>query len=65
VSARVRKLIGMVALLAFIVLYVGVVVRVGETLPDHWAVRLVFYTLAGVGWGAPVLPLIAWMNRGR
>jgi hypothetical protein len=64
-SARVRKLIGMLALLVFIVLYIGAMVRIGEALPDHWAARLVFYTLAGIGWGVPVLPLIAWMNRGR
>ena len=64
-TARVRKLVGMIGLLVFIVLYVGAMARIGEALPDHWAVRLAFYALAGVGWGVPVLPLISWMNRGR
>jgi hypothetical protein len=64
-SARVRKLIGLVGLLAFIVLYVGLMVRIGERIPAHWAAQLAFYTIAGVSWGVPVLPLISWMNRGR
>lgn len=64
-NARVRKLIGLVGLLVFILLYVGAVVRIGDHLPDHWAAHLAFYGLAGIAWGVPVLPLIAWMNRGR
>lgn len=64
-NARVRKLIGLVGLLVFILIYVGAVVRIGERLPDHWAAHLAFYGLAGIAWGVPVLPLIAWMNRGR
>lgn len=64
-NARIRKLIGMVGILAFMVLYVGAAVRIGERVPDHWAAKLAFYALAGMVWGVPVLPLISWMNRGR
>lgn len=64
-SARVRKLIGLVALMVFVLLYVGAAVRVGEMLPDHWAARLAYYAVVGIAWGLPVLPLISWMNRGR
>lgn len=62
-SLRVRKFVGMLAMIVFIVFYVGLMVRIGEALPDHWAVKLAFYVIAGLGWGAPILPLISWMNR--
>lgn len=64
-SARVRKLIGLVALLVFVLVYVGAAVRIGERLPDHWAARMIFYAIVGTAWGLPILPLISWMNRGR
>jgi uncharacterized membrane protein len=63
-SARVRKFIGLLGILAFLVLYVVVVVTIGGHIPQHWAWQAVFYGVAGVGWGFPLFPLIAWMNRG-
>lgn len=64
-NPRVRKLIGLVGILAFLVLYVGLVVRAAAWVPDHGPGQLAFYLLAGVLWGVPILPLITWMNRGR
>lgn len=62
-SVRVRKLIGLVAILLFLALYVIVVSTVGDHLPDHWAARLAYYAVAGTFWGLPLFPLIRWMNR--
>jgi hypothetical protein len=64
-SARVRKLIGLIALLAFLIGYVVLVASVGEFVPKHWAAQLVYYVVAGTLWGVPVLPLFRWMNAGR
>ena len=64
-SARVRKLIGGVAILAFLVGYIWLVASLSVFVPDHWAAELAFYAIAGLGWGVPILPLISWMNRGR
>jgi hypothetical protein len=64
-TARSRKFVGMLLLLAFIVVYVGIAAMIGERLPHHWAAQLAFYLIAGLGWGVPVLPLLSWMNRGR
>jgi hypothetical protein len=61
--ARVRKLIGMVAILAFCAIYVVVASTIGDYLPDHWLARLVYYALVGTLWGVPIFPLIRWMNR--
>ena len=64
-SARTRKLIGSVAIVGFLGLYIAVVATLAERLPPNWIVQLVFFVVAGVAWGAPLIPLIAWMNRGR
>ncbi len=62
-SPRLRKFIGLIAILAFCAFYVVVVVTVGDYLPDHWAVRLIYYAVAGTAWGVPLFPLIRWMNQ--
>jgi uncharacterized protein DUF2842 len=64
-TARVRKLIGMVAILAFLAAYVAVVATLGDRLPRNWLVQVIYFGLAGVLWGVPLFPLISWMNRGR
>jgi hypothetical protein len=63
--ARVRKLIGSILVLVFLAVYVGVVVTVADHIPNLWIAKLVFFSLAGVLWGVPLIPLITWMNRGR
>ena len=62
-SPRLRKFIGLICILAFCAFYVAVVATVGDYLPDHWAVRLIYYAVAGTAWGVPLFPLIRWMNR--
>jgi len=62
-TARVRKFVGMIAIVAFMALYVIVVSTVGDYVPDHWLARLVYFGLAGTLCGVPLFPLIRWMNR--
>lgn len=62
-TPRVRKFVGMIAILAFVTLYVIVVVTIGEHVPGHWLAQLVFYGVSGTLWGVPLFPLIRWMNR--
>ena len=60
---RLKKLIGLVGILAFLGLYVVLVSTVSDHIPDHWAARLAFYGLAGALWGIPLFPLLSWMER--
>lgn len=62
-SPRLRKFIGLIGIMAFLTFYLVVVATVGDYLPDHWAVRLAYYGLAGILWGLPLFPLIKWMSR--
>ncbi len=64
-SARVRKFIGLIGVLAFLAAYVVAVSKLADHVPKHWAAQLAFFLVAGLGWGVPILPLISWMNRGR
>jgi hypothetical protein len=63
-NARLRKAVGSLAILAFLLFYMGAVAAIGVHLPALWYVQLLFYVVAGVGWGLPLIPLMKWMNRG-
>ena len=63
-SARLRKFIGLFGILGFLLFYVGLVVRGAHFVPAHGPWQFVYFALAGVLWGVPILPLISWMNRG-
>lgn len=64
-NPRLRKLIGLFGILGFLGLYIGLVIRLAGHVPNHGPWQFVFFALAGVCWGVPVLPLISWMNRDR
>ncbi len=64
-TARVRKLVGGIGILVFLLFYVGLMVAIADHLPDNWIARTVFFFVAGTAWGFPLFPLLSWMNRGR
>ena len=63
-NPRLRKLIGGVALLAFVFAYVVAAIVVAGHLPDNRLVQLVYFVVVGMAWGAPILPLLSWMDKG-
>ena len=62
-SPRLRKLIGMLAILLFLAIYVMLASKIGDYVPTHWAAQLAYYAVAGTLWGVPLFPLIRWMER--
>ena len=64
-SARLRKAIGGLGMLAFLAAYIAIAATLGEYVPNLWPAKLAYYLVVGTAWGAPLIPLIAWMNRGR
>ena len=64
-TARTRKAIGSLGILAFVLLYAALVSTVGDHVPRAWWAQLIYYVVAGTAWGLPVIPLMAWMNRGK
>ncbi|HEY9219115.1 MAG TPA: DUF2842 domain-containing protein [Phenylobacterium sp.] len=63
-SKRIRKLIGLAAISAFMVAYVAVAVMVADYLPDNRIAELAYFVIAGTFWFLPIVPLLYWMNRG-
>ncbi len=62
-NSRLRKLLGGIAILAFLVLYAWAAVAVWERLPDAFWISLIYFTVVGIGWGVPIIPLMTWMHR--
>ena len=62
---RLRSFVGSVLILIFLVGYVWAATAIADRLPNDMRIKLVFFALAGVGWGLPILPLMTWMERGR
>ena len=62
---RIRKLIGLVLLLAFLAFYALMVVALAAgVLPHaHWLVQTAFYAIGGLLWVLPAGLLIRWMAR--
>ena len=58
-----RKLIGVLAILIFLSAYIVAAVFIGEKLSgQHWAISVVYYTVAGIAWAFPLKPLLQWMH---
>ena len=64
-SARLRKAIGGAAMLVFLAAYIWAMSTLGQKVPNQALATLAFYLVAGTAWGLPLIPLIAWMNRGH
>lgn len=64
-SARIRKLIGGIGMMVFLAAYVWAATAISDRLPDNMPLKLVFFGVAGIAWGLPILPLLTWMNRGK
>jgi len=62
---RLRSFVGSVLILVFLAGYVWAATAISDHLPDDMRIKLVFFAVAGVGWGLPILPLITWMSRDR
>lgn len=61
-SPRGRKAVGLLAFVVGLTVYALLMMRLGVALPQHWAVALVFYPVAGLAWLYPAARLIRWMQ---
>jgi Protein of unknown function (DUF2842) len=62
---RLRKLVGTLAMFAFVPLYALLAMALADSRLSEAPeiVRAVVYALLGLAWVVPVLPLIRWMER--
>lgn len=60
---RLRKIVGTLAILAFLAVYAVAAVTLYEFLPKNSFLELLYFAVAGIAWGVPLFPLLTWMNR--
>lgn len=64
-TPRTKKLVGVIAILFWLVFYALLVMRLAVSiLPTaNGLVQLVFYAVAGLAWIVPIGLLLPWMHR--
>ena len=60
---RVRRLVAMVGIIAFLAFYIWAVLAIHALLPRSFWTDLIFYSIAGVAWGIPLFPLLKWAEQ--
>lgn len=63
-GARTRRLVATVGVVLFLAFYVWAVVSIGAILPKSPWIDLLFYGVAGIAWGVPLIPLLRWAEGG-
>ncbi len=64
-NKRARKALGGLGIIAFLILYAVAAVTLAGHLPDNRAIQMIYFVVAGIAWGLPLVPLIKWMEGGR
>jgi hypothetical protein len=64
-TIRTRKFIGTVGLLTLVIVWALLAMAFAQVLVIHsnGFVKFAYYSLVGIGWVLPAMPLISWMSR--
>jgi hypothetical protein len=58
-----RKFLGAVAIIVWLVAYIAVMAVVGDrVLHEPWYIQVLFFPVAGIAWVIPIRPLLRWMH---
>ena len=62
---RIKKLIGTIIIPIWLILFIGIIATLAETiLPNLNGIYVfLFYFVGGLIWIIPVLPIISWMQK--
>jgi hypothetical protein len=60
---RVRRLVAMVGIVAFLAFYIWAVLAIHALLPRSVWTDLIYYPIVGLAWGVPLFPLLRWAER--
>jgi Protein of unknown function (DUF2842) len=64
-NRRTRKFLGMLIMVVYVPLYMLLIVELSRyaLAGASWWLQAIFFLVFGLIWGAPLLPLIKWMER--
>lgn len=58
-----RKFLGAVVLVTWLVAYVAVAAVIGDRIAhEHWAWKVLYFPIAGLAWILPLKPLLRWVH---
>lgn len=60
---RLKKIFGALLVVVFMLFWVWLAVSLSGFVPDNKFWEMIFYTIAGLGWGVPLFPLLQWMEK--
>ena len=63
IPARLRKFIGGIGILVYLAAWVWLFTSLYDYLPNNRVVQLIYFAVAGLGWGLPLMPLMSWMGK--
>lgn len=61
---RTRKAVATLGVLVFLVAYIWGVISLAVLIPAVWWAQVLYFAVAGLAWGVPILPLIKWAEKG-
>jgi hypothetical protein len=64
-SIRLRKFVGTVALFVLVIVWALLAMAIAQapSIRDNAYLSVAYYVVAGIGWVAPAMPIVAWMSR--
>ena len=62
-APRARRFVATVAVVSFLIFWIWGAVTLHALLPKAWWIDLMFFAVAGIGWGVPLIPLLRWAER--
>ena len=60
---RLRRFIAAVGVLAFLAFYVWAAIAIGDRIPKHPLIQLLYFGIVGTAWGVPLYPLFKWSEK--
>jgi len=62
-NPRARRALAALGVILFLTFYVWTVIAVGRFVPEVWWAQVLYFAVAGLAWGVPILPLIRWAEK--
>ncbi len=60
---RLKKIIGALAICAFVLLWVVLTIAISVFVPKNLFAETLFYVVMGLGWAFPLMPVLRWMEK--